>query len=111
MKGGEANAGPRAGEPDMTLVEQSELVWNMTWLLYIIVPLLIAMRRRIVTAGLVMLAITFLPMAWQIIFTHSDAPGFMFLLIAMLPVSLLLIGVGLILKLVRLARPGQRPQA
>jgi hypothetical protein len=82
-----------------------------TFLLYFSVPILIAIRGGVLTAGLVMLTIAFLPIAWQVLFTDADAPGFVFLVAMMLPIPLLLIAAGLILWLVRITQRMQRPQA
>ena len=47
-------------------------------------------------------AISLLPLVWQIKFTDSEALGFGFLLIWMLPIPVLLTTVGVIAPIVRL---------
>jgi hypothetical protein len=95
----------------VTLGAQSGLVMALTILLYLTVPVLIAMRGRLIAAGLAMLAIAMLPLAWQILFTDSDAPGFVFLLLMMLPIPLLLTVAGLIAWLVRMWQRLREPRA
>lgn len=55
-------------------------------------------------AGFTSLTTLLLPLVWQVAATDSDAPGFAVLLFLLSPISLLLIGIGLVAAIVRLAR-------
>lgn len=88
---------------------QSAWVIVLTWVLYVLVPAFLLIKGRPLRAGLAMLVITFLPLFWQVWFTDSDAPGFVFLLFIMIPVPLGIIMIGLLWALYRAIRQG-RPQ-
>jgi hypothetical protein len=73
----------------------------VTILLYVAVGIWLLIKGWPLRAGLTMGAISLLPLIWQIKFTDSEALGFGFLLIWMLPIPILLTAVGVIAPVVR----------
>lgn len=78
----------------MTLGQQSSAVMLAAAAAYLIGGIWLLIRKRPVRAGLVMALASLGPLAWQVTFTQSDAKGFAFLLLFMLPPALGLIAVG-----------------
>lgn len=79
----------------MTLYEQSGLIAILAIVAYIIVGGVLLFKGSLIRAGLSISAISFMPFTWQVIATESDAPGFAFLLVLMLPLALAIILAGL----------------
>jgi hypothetical protein len=80
----------------MSVQVQGELVLSATLALYIIVPTVLCLRGWIIRAGLGMLALSVMPMIWQVIAVpDSDAPGSGMLALLLLPLAVIVILVGI----------------
>lgn len=64
--------------------------------LYFLAGGVLLLRGWLIRAGLAMVAASLIPLTWQVTFTDSDAPGFGFLLMLMLPPALGLTLAGLV---------------
>jgi len=85
--------------------DQSLAIMLITGALYFSVPLWLLYKGWPIRVGLAGVAISLLPLTWQVTFTDSEALGFGLLLIVMLPLPLLTIAVGLVWAVVRAVRP------
>ena len=65
--------------------------------LYLLAGIAFLRRRWPIRAGLAMALVSFFPLLWQAWFTDSEAPGFAFLLMLMLPPALLVMVIGSLL--------------
>lgn len=91
-------------------MDDASVVVLVTFVLYVAVPgYLLFFRGWPLRAGLAMLLVVFLPLTWQVNFTDSEAMGFGLLLVIMLPIPLLLVGIGLVAAIARFV--GQRRKA
>jgi len=88
----------------VSLAVQSAIVLIATVVAYFLVGTLLAMRGMLIRAGLAMLAISWLPLIWQVRFTDSDSNASGVLLVVMAPIPVIIIALGIISALVRLVR-------
>src|SRR3954470_16887790 len=86
-------------------MDTSLVVVLVTALLYVAIPgYLLFFRAWPLRAGIAIFFIAQIPLLWQVYFTDSEASGFGILLAVMLPLPLLLIGIGTVAGLVRPVR-------
>jgi hypothetical protein len=71
---------------------------------YVLAAIVLLRHGWFMRAGLAMALVSFVPLLWQVAFTDSDAKGFGFLLMLMLPPALLLVLVGCLIAAIRLGR-------
>lgn len=72
------------------------------WVIFIFAPVALFKAGWPVTGGLVMLLSTLMPIAGQVWFTDSDAPGLVFLLILELPMAAMVLLAGIAMQLTAL---------
>ena len=68
------------------------------WAIFIVAPIALFRAGWPVTGGLIMLLSTLMPIAGQVWFTDSDAPGFAFLLMMEVPIAALVLVAGIGMK-------------
>lgn len=85
----------------MTLGQQSSAVAVIAAAIYLIGGIWLLIKERPIRAGLVMMLASFIPLAWQLMFTETDAKGFALLLLLMLPPALGIILAGLVWRAYR----------
>ena len=78
----------------MSLGDQADLVLIGSLVGYVMAAIVFLRRFQLVRAGAAMSVISLLPLTWQAVSTDSDAPGFAFPLILMLPLALFLVIAG-----------------
>jgi hypothetical protein len=78
----------------VSLGDQADLVLIGSLVGYVIAAIMFLRRYQLVRAGAAMSVISLLPLTWQAVFTDSDAPGFAFPLMLMLPLALFLVVAG-----------------
>jgi hypothetical protein len=69
---------------------------------YVIAAIVFLRHGWLIRAGLAMMLVSLVPLLWQAIFTDSDAKGYGFLLMLMLPPALLLVLLGCLIAAIRL---------
>jgi hypothetical protein len=80
----------------MNIHAPAGLIIVITLVLYLIVPVVVCIRGRIITGGLAMLVISAMPMIWQSIDApDSEAPGSGMLMVMLMPLALIVILVGI----------------
>ncbi len=92
----------------MSLGDQSALVFWASVLSYFVVAVWMTLRGWLIRAGLASAVVAYLPLAWQTAFTDSEAPGFGLLFIGLVPISLVLLVLGLASLCMRAAREGAK---
>jgi hypothetical protein len=65
-------------------------------------PMIFAIRGQFFLAAIAPFFIQFLPLIWQVVFTNSDAPGFGMLLLVTMPISVVLLVLGIVYLAIRL---------
>jgi len=88
----------------VSLETQSSLILILSFALYLVAPVPLLLRRRLISGGVLMLTAAMLPLLWQAYFTSSDAPGPAILLALEAPVPVILILAGLVTLFSRTAR-------
>lgn len=79
------------------------------WAMFIFAPVALFKAGWPVTGGLVMLLSTLMPIAGQVWFTDSDAPGLLLLLIIELPMAAMVLLAGTAMQLSALLRRRSTP--
>jgi hypothetical protein len=95
----------REGGVGVSLGTQSGLVVLLTWVLYLGGGMLLMARRKPFRAGVAMAATAMLPLLWQVLFTDSDAPGFVFFGALLLMPAVLVMLLGVVAAVYRLLYP------
>lgn len=68
------------------------------WVILVFAPILLFRAGWYVTGGIIMLLSTLMPLAGQVWFTDSDAPGLAFLLMIEAPAAILVLLAGIAMK-------------
>ena len=77
------------------------------WVIFVFAPILLFRAGWHVMGGVIMLLSTLMPLAGQVWFTDSDAPGLAFLLMIEAPAGMLVLLAGVAVKVAAFVR-GQR---
>ena len=88
----------------MNLGLQSSVIGLGCISLYLFVAIIFIRKGWLVRAGILMAAIAYLPILWQISFTDSDAKGFALQLLFLWPPAFMLALVGSVIWLLRSVR-------
>ena len=79
------------------------------WAIFIVAPIALFRAGWPVSGGLIMLLSTLMPIAGQVWFTNSDAPGLVFLLMIEVTVGMLVLLAGVAVKVVAFVREQRKP--
>ena len=79
------------------------------WAIFIVAPIAMFRAGWPVTGGLIMLLSTLMPIAGQVWFTDSDAPGLAFLLMMEVPIAALVLVAGIAVKVTALIGRRRNP--
>ena len=79
------------------------------WAIFIVAPIALFRAGWPVTGGLIMLLSTLMPIAGQVWFTNSDAPGLVFLLMMEVPIAAVVLVVGIAMKVTALISRRRNP--
>jgi len=82
------------------------ILFILTLGFFFAVPVVAAIRGQYLWGAIAAFFIQFMPIAWQLAFTDDDAPGFAFLLLATLPISVMFLGFGIVNLVIRRRRGG-----
>ena len=79
------------------------------WVIFVFAPILLFRAGWHVMGGVIKLLSTLMPLAGQVWFTNSDAPGLVFLLMIEVPVGMLVLLAGVAVKVVAFVREQRKP--
>ena len=80
------------------------------WVIFIFAPIALFRAGWPVTGGLIMALSTLMPIAGQVWFTDSDAPGLVFLLMMEVPIAALALLAGIAMKVTPLVDRRRNPR-
>jgi hypothetical protein len=81
------------------------------WVLFAFAPIVLFRAGWHVTGGVIMLLSTLMPIAGQVWFTDSDAPGLAFLLMIEAPIAGLVLQVGIAMKVTAVVNGRRSPRS